>query len=341
VQAVLDRDWLLAFSLAFFVAVAVWFGRSVRDFFGPSASDVLLPALAGQTLDDANGECERLHLACSVLTRRPSEQYPKDVVMGQVPAAGARVREGRAVALIVSTGVSIFPMPDLRYESLRTVSLTLSRLHLRLDKTRSVPNDEIPAQHVVAQDPAPLTSVRDGSAVSLTLSKGPPQSVKVPDFVNRPIDAARDLAAQSNVHIGQVVWTPFGVNGPARGVVVRQSPEAGRSIDPFSLVSLQVSAGPGEAGYIVRQVHVGATIPVVDQAAHVRMTVRDDTGTWNVFDGYAQGGQKIDLNVTAVGTAELDTYVNGELLDHATIGVEPPLPGRPDAKRSPEPAPTP
>ncbi len=339
--ALLDRDWFLAFALAFFVAVAVWFGRSVRDFFGPSASDILLPAFSGQTLDDANGECERLHLTCTVLTRRPSEKYPQDVVMGQVPAAGARVREGRAVSLIVSTGVSIFPMPDLRYESLRTVNLTLSRLHLRLDRTRLVANDEIPAQHVVEQNPPPLTSVRDGSAVSLTLSKGPPQSVKVPDFVNRTIDDARDLASQSNVHLGQIVWTPFGANGPARGVVVRQNPEAGRGIDPFSLVSLQVSAGPGEAGYIVRQVHVGATIPAVDQAAHVRMTVRDDTGTWNVFDGFAQSGQKIDLNVTAVGTAELDTYVNGELLDHATIGVEPSLPGRPNPKRSPAPDATP
>ena len=54
------------------------------------------------------------------------------------------------------------------------------------------------------------------------------------------------------------------------------------------------------------------------------MTVRDETGTWNVFDGYEPGGAKLDLNVTAVGTAELDTYVNNELLDVAKIGVEPP-----------------
>jgi hypothetical protein len=74
---------------------------------------------------------------------------------------------------------------------------------------------------------------------------------------------------------------------------------------------------------------VSATVPQADDAAHVRMVVRDDTGTWNVYDGYAQGGQKIDLNVTAVGTAELDTYVNNELLDHAIIGVEPPLPAIP------------
>jgi serine/threonine-protein kinase len=336
----LDRDWALALALAFFVAVIVWFGHSVEEFFGPSASDVLLPELSGQTLADATEECGRLHLQCSVIARRASDRFPTDVVMGQAPEAGARVREGRAVSLIVSTGVSIFPMPDLRYESLRNVNLTLSRLRLHLAKTTVVPNDDIPAQHVVDQDPPPLASVREGSDVSLSLSKGPPASVRVPAFVGMTIDQARDAAGAAKVHIGQVVWTPFGSDGPPRGTVVRQSPDAGNGIDPFSLVSLQVSAGPGVAGYIVRQVHVSATIPAADDAAHVRMVVRDQTGTWNVYDGYAQGGQKLDLNVTAVGTAELDTYVNNELLNSATIGVEPPLPPIPHSAKSPAPIPT-
>ncbi len=323
---VLDRDWLLALSFAFLVAVLVWFGRSVKEFFGPSASDVLLPAFSGQTLDDANSECARLHLQCSVVARRPSERFPRDVVMGQQPAAAARVREGRAVSFVVSNGVSIFPMPDLRYESLRNVNLTLSRLHLQLTKSTVVANDDVPASHVVAQVPPPLESVREGAGVTLTLSKGPPANVKLPNFVGMNVNEARDAATAAGVHLGQIVWTPFGIYGPPRGAVVRQSPNAGAGIDPFSLVSLQVSAGPRESGYLVRQVHVSATIPIVDSAAHVRMVVRDDTGTWNVYDGYAQGGQKIDLNVTAVGTAEVDTYVNNELLNSSKIGVEPPLP---------------
>ena len=326
IGAFLDRDWALALALAFFVAVVVWFGRSVREFFGPSASDVLLPSFSGQTLDDANDECARLHLQCSVLVRRPSDRFPRDVVMGQQPATGARVREGRAVSLVVSNGVSIFAMPDLRYESLRNVNLTLSRLRLRLTKATEVSDDDVPASHVVAQDPLPLTSVREGSGVSLTVSKGPPPNVRLPNFVGMNVDDARDAATAARVHLGQIVWTPFGIYGPPRGTVVRQSPGPGIGIDPFSLVSLQVSAGPRESGYIVRQVHVGVTVPLADRTAHVRMVVRDETGTWNVYDGYAQGGQKIDLNVTAVGTAEMDTYINNELLNSQKIGVEPPLP---------------
>ena len=321
-----DRDWVLALALAFFVAVLVWFARSVQDFFGGSATDVLLPAFTGQTIDDATGECTRLLLTCTVVARQPSEQFPRDVVMGQEPAAAARVRAGRAISLVVSTGINIFPMPDLRFESLRNVTLVLGNVKLHLAGTKTVANSDIPANHVVEQNPPPLASVREGTDVTLTLSKGPPTSLKVPNFVNMNVDDARDAATAAKIHIGQVVWTPFGPDGPARGIVVRQSPAAGQSIDPFSLTSLQVSAGPTEYGYLVRQVHVTAAIPLRNDTARVRMQVRDDTGTWNVYDGYAQGGQKLDLNVTAIGTAELDTYVNNELLDSAKIGIEPPRP---------------
>ena len=319
----LDRDWVLALALAFFVAVIVWFARSVQDFFGSSGEE-LLPAFAGQTMADATAECARLHLTCTVVEHQASDQYPLDVVMGQQPVPGAQVREGRAVAFVVSTGIHIFPMPDLRFESLRNVNLELGNVKLRLAGTKTVANNDIPANHVVEQNPPPLTSVREGTAVTLTLSKGPPANVKVPNFVNMGIDAARDAAQAAKVHLGQVVWTPFGPDGPARGTVVRQSPAAGRFIDPFAQTSLQVSAGPTEYGYLVRQVHVTAAIPLRDGTAHVRMQVRDETGTWNVFDGYAQGGQKLDFNVTAIGTAELDTYIDNELLDVAKIGTEPP-----------------
>jgi serine/threonine-protein kinase len=261
--------------------------------------------------------------------------------MSQQPPSGARVREGRQVSLIVSSGVTIFPMPDLRFESLRNAGLDLNRFKLQLDKTTYVANDDVPRDHVVAQDPVPLSSVRQGSKVSLTLSKGPPSGVKVPNFTGMSIDEARAAAQRARIKLGQVVWTPFGTVGPSRGVIVRQNPGPGATIDPFEEVSLQVSDGPGEYGYLIRQVHATATVPARDDAARVRIEVRDDTGTWNVYDGFAQGGQKLDFNVTAVGSAEIDTYINNELLNQTQIGREParwiPSPGPPDSGKNKKP----
>jgi beta-lactam-binding protein with PASTA domain len=335
-----QQDWLLAVALAFFVGVSVWFGRAIEDFLAPSGNSVGAPSFVGETLSDALATAERARLKATVVQRIASDRYPRDVVMRQDPRPGALVREGRQISLVVSTGVVIFPMPDLRYESMREVGLDLSHFKLQLGKVRSVSNEEVPANRVVSQNPPPLSSVRPGTVVNVELSKGTSQTVRVPDFGNMSIDEARLAADDARIHLGQIVWTPFGRNGPPRGEVVRQDPRAGAAIDSSQLVSLQISAGPREAGYIVRQVHATATVPEpIDpggKPAIVRLEVRDDTGTWNVYNAYAEPKQKLDFNLTVVGTAELDMYVNNELLSATRLGVEPPVPARPRATPRPE-----
>jgi len=319
----LERDWQFAIALALAVGVFVWFGRSIKDFFSPAVAGVMVPAFVGQTETDAISESANLKLKAVVVERQPSDKFPKDVVMGQQPAAGAHVREGRQVSLIVSRGVNIFAMPDLRNETLRQAQLDLSRLHLQLAETRVVPNDDLPANAVVMQDPPPLASVHEGAQVSLQLSKGPQGTLRVPNFVNLPLDEARTLAAATKTHLGQIVWTPFGPTGPPRGTVVRQLPAANQVIDPFDKVSFQVSAGQEEYGRLIRQVHATVTVPQTDDVANVKVSVRDETGTWDVYNGFAQSGQKLDFNLTVIGTAELDTYLNNELLNQTKVGVEP------------------
>ncbi len=45
----------------------------------------------------------------------------------------------------------------------------------------------------------------------------------------------------------------------------------------------------------------------------MRVEVHDETGTWNVYNAYAEPKQRLDFNLTAVGTAELDVFVNDGL----------------------------
>ncbi|GAC1397087.1 MAG: hypothetical protein NVS2B8_12410 [Vulcanimicrobiaceae bacterium] len=322
------QDWFFAIALALFVGVGVWFSRAISDFFAPAQKTVTTPALVGQTLSDAYASVGRAHLKAIVARKTSSDQFPKDVVMRQSPPSGAQVREGRAISLVVSTGVQIFAMPDLRYDSLREVRLDLSHYKLQLGKTKIVPSDEVPANRVVTQDPPPLTSVREGAVVNVQLSKGGPQTVRVPNLENMDVDRARAAAKSAHVTIGQVVWTPFGRYGRPRGDVVRQKPAAGTQIDASQLVSLQVSAGPRESGYIVRQVHALVTVPEDaakqrDKSPVVRVEVRDATGAWNAYNAYAQPKQRLDFNLTAVGTAQLNVFVNEELINTTKLGIEP------------------
>ncbi|MGH7683160.1 MAG: PASTA domain-containing protein, partial [Vulcanimicrobiaceae bacterium] len=104
----------------------------------------MVPTIVGQTEADAIALGQTLHLKMVVVSRSLSEQYPRDVVMEQQPAPGTRVREGRQVSLIVSRGVNVYTMPDLRFLSLRDAGVELSRLRLNLGKTKMVSNDDVP-----------------------------------------------------------------------------------------------------------------------------------------------------------------------------------------------------
>lgn len=341
IERYVPRDWVFPIVFAVFVGMIVWFGRSVHDFLLPAANMVTVPSLAGETLADANAEIVRLKLRSDVIERTPSNHYPKGVVVNQEPLAGMHVRAGRQISLVVSSGMQTELMPDVRYQSMREAGLDLSHARLQLAKTLYVKNDDVPAGHVIAQSPAPLVSVTEGTPVTLTVSRGGAAQVNVPVFTGMSVDGARALAAAAHVKLGQIVWTPLGRNGPPHGRVVAQKPAPGTRIDPFATVSLDVSAGPNESGYIIRQAHILASVPVPEsaqpgEALRVRMTVTDATGRYDLFNAFAQPGQKLDFTVTTVGTSVVDMYVNDVLVGESRLGDEPPNAyGSPAPKKSP------
>lgn len=316
--------------LVIFVTVVVWYGRQIHDFLSPSAATVTVPSFVGQTLNDANAEIGRLHLTSAVIDHQLSDRYPKDVVIMQRPQPGVAVRQGRQISFIISDGIIARLMPDLRYQSMREVQLDLSRAHLQPGKVTYARSDVVPEDHVISQNPAPLMSVHEGDTVALVVSKGGRESITVPDFVGLDIDQARDLAAHSGIKLGQIVWTPLGREGPPHGLVARQNPPPKAKIASYDPVGLQVSAGPYESGYILRQVRVLVSVPAIDdtgngqQPLDVRLSVTDATGRYDLYRAFAEPGQKLDFTISALGTSLLDMYVNDKLVAEERLGTEPP-----------------
>lgn len=325
----MPRDWIFPIVLVFFVGVLVWFGREIHDFLMPPSNTVTIPSFVGQTLSDADAEVERLKLSSSVVDHTISDRYPKNVIIAQRPLGGEQVRQGRQVSFIISDGIVAHLMPDLRYQSMREVSLDLARSRLKVGKVTYVRSDMVPGDHVISQDPSPLSNVAEGDAVNLVVSKGGQSVIKVPNFVGMPIDEARALAEKDGVKLGQLVWTPLGKGGPAHGVVARQVPPPNTKIAAYQPVSLQVSAGPFESGRIIRQVRVLVSVPVPDdyqsgRQLDVKLTMYDATGKYDLYHAFAEPGQKLDFTVTAIGTSVVGMYVNNVLVGETRLGAEPP-----------------
>jgi len=314
--------------LAAFVGLLVWFGHQIYAFLLPPSDTITIPSFVGQSSSDASAAAAEMNLLPQVVDHATSDRYPKGVVMSQRPEAGTTVRAGRQVDFVVSDGIVMRLMPDLRYQSLREAQLDLIRAKLALGTTTYVKSNIVQEGHVIDQNPQPLSNVVEGESVDLVLSKGGEALVKVPVFTGMTIDDARTLADKLGVKLGQIVWTPLGASGPAHGVVARQSVAPQSKISPYQPVSLQVSAGPNESGYIIRQVHVLASIPVAQdqqpgQSVAVVLRVRDATGQYDAYRAFAQPGQKLDFVVTAVGTSVVDLFVDNALVGETRLGDEP------------------
>jgi eukaryotic-like serine/threonine-protein kinase len=316
--------------LAVFVGVLVWFSHQIYDFLLPPADTVTVPSFVGQTVSDANTAAERMRLSTAVVDHATSDRYPKGVIINQRPEAGSQVRQGRQISFVISDGIVRRYMPDLRYQSMTEVGLALSRAHLQLGKVSYVRSDFVPDGHVIDQSPQPLADVYEGSTVDLVVSRGGAIEATVPRFIGMKVDDARTLAQRLGIKLGQLVWTPLGCAGPPHGIIARQSIAPGTKIQIYQPVSLQVSAGPYESGYLLRQDHVLVSVPEQPEGVTpgnsvlVTLRVRDATGEYDAYRAYAQPGQKMDVTLTSIGTSVLDMYVNNQLAGEARLGKEPP-----------------
>ena len=114
------------------------------------------------------------------------------------------------------------------------VTTTAHRLHLRL--TLKHRHSSAPVGIALSQSPRAGSSVKEGSALTVTLSDGPPP-VPVPKLVGYSSADAQSAVKQAKL---QPSITMVPALGGAPGDVIAQSPDAGRHIAPGSTVTLSV-----------------------------------------------------------------------------------------------------
>ncbi len=140
--------------------------------------------------------------------------------------------------LLLSGGVGRTTVPVLRGLPRGGVEARARRLHVQPEF--STRYSEVAGGIAIAQDPSAGTRVKDGSAVGVVLSAGPPP-VTVPRVVGQSSASAETLLANAGLRYG-VTLVP--APGSEPGAVIDQSPGAAATVARGSTVSLSVSEAP-------------------------------------------------------------------------------------------------
>jgi len=340
-----SRHWTdylpLAALAAFVIAIAV-VGIVAAIWLAPAGKPVSVPPFIGMPFDQAESLASSAHVGVRAVAHRTDFHSPKDVIIGQLPSAGEKVREGRVIDVILSDGVPTVDVPNLSNMSLRDAKLALSNAHLTLGGVTETQNLDVVAGQVLEQHPDPFTQLPAGGAVDVTVAKGRPQ-MYAPNFSGMSLDSAKKAAADAHIALGDVTVMPLGASAKPKGIVVGQDPAPGTAMTPKQKMTLQVSAGapqtpspsplpaaseavqpspspsPSPSALLPspgaeRAMRVSVALPKSDAAKPVRVVLQDATGSKTLFEQTTTGGITLTFDLTVVGEGTIETYVDGKLV---------------------------
>lgn len=156
------------------------------------------------------------------------------------PVAGRQLIRGRAVTVQLSLGRLPDQLPDVAGEPGGAAEAALASLGATVTVS-GVPNNSVPADHVVSTFPAAGSPVAAKMAVTVYLSSGAGQ-VRLPDVRgDSPDDATRALRELGLTVSGREQRASDTVDA---GSVVDTAPEAGSTVPGGAAVRLVLSSGP-------------------------------------------------------------------------------------------------
>lgn len=142
----------------------------VRPYLMP-AEIILVPALKGKTLNEAQALAEERGFKVEIVDRKNNPDVPKDVIYQVREAEGQAVRPGSVVAIWVSDGPEMLPVPDLRGKTIGQAKRSLEDVGFSLGGTTKK-RDFAEAGTVIDQSVAGADSAPRGAKIDIVLSAG-------------------------------------------------------------------------------------------------------------------------------------------------------------------------
>ncbi len=200
--------------------------------------EVAVPKLLGMTPAQAEKLLAAKGLMLDTQRRFYSPDVPEGRVMSQVPDPGTLVRRGWRVRIAESLGPQRVTIPDILGQSSRAAEINIRRWGLELGTVAAVELPDLPPNQVVAQSPPPNASGIASPKISLLETAPPePPAYVMPDFVGRPLAAARQAVKDAGFTVGAVtLFSPAPPLAPAAasGPSVATTPPATSAQPPTS-----------------------------------------------------------------------------------------------------------
>ena len=304
------------------VVVLFFLFRSIFASMVPAAADTYaVPRLIGMTEEQANQQAsvadgtfqvvvagtEASNAAVGEIVRQDPE--PETEKKGELPIT---------INVWVSAGEDVGTMPDLTstpvtYEQALTILQDLvEEYELNIqpyEETQKEYDDELAVDVIKSTTPAANEELHKGDTITFVLSRGP-QTVPLIDCVGQERSWAEDQL--KNVLGLEVVVHEEASDTVQEGHIIRQDPTGTTEVPAGSTVELWVSTGPDSSAQEEGSYLLIVPLPT-DRDSVVIQVIQDGEEVYNAPVDCSQGNFVREL--TGVGSAQVQVYMDGELLD--------------------------
>jgi serine/threonine-protein kinase len=178
--------WILVFIAVVLLAAAAAYAIVNQLQTTPEEpAAVSIPNVVGQKADEARA---RLEAAGFKVTEQGKEsEEAQGTVLETNPKGGEQAPAGSTVALVVSAGPSVVEVPKFTGLTLAEARSEADKVGLEIRRDNSVPSENVPEGHIIAQNPNPGLQIAKGSTVRVTISTGPrPTTTTTPPTTSLP-----------------------------------------------------------------------------------------------------------------------------------------------------------
>ena len=234
---------VIALLIMFLVgnAVGVFKGGKGTTTQQTDSQMVKVPDVTGKTYEEAQKELNKYDLGIHKSTA-PSDTVEKGKIISQDPADGKKVKKHTTVNVVISSGeeAKTTTIPNVVGMSEADAEKALQDKNLVVKKGDPVYSDNVEQGEVVSVSPSEGAEVKEGTTVTLVISKGN-QPATVPKLTGKSKSDAEAALSQAGLS-GNA--TEDYSDTVEEGVIISQDTDAGKEVSKGTTIGYVVSKGP-------------------------------------------------------------------------------------------------
>ena len=275
--------------------------------------EVEVPDVTGKTVVEAQNILAQAKLGYTI-----DEEYNIKVAPGTVisqnPGAKRMVKEGRKITIVVSKGVELGDVPNLKGKRLTEAKAMLKASRFDLGRVSYRYVSGAPEETILEQSVAPPAKLPIGTKLDVVINIKSNQVV-LPDLVGLSSTSAKNKLNDLGLVLGKVNTV---VSKEPDNTVIEMNPASKEVVNVGTVVDITVSKNV-ESSKPQQSQYVEFIVPAGSDHQEIKIVVVDDTGTRVVYNNMHKPGVRLRQQIEGTGNIRVQFYSNDKLVEERSL----------------------